>query len=152
MTVITNQIESTGDCKSIGSVTGIGIAIAWVMKSGNKRDMTCDDNAHFCVTRAKKQANTFTHWRIIISILQLLMMATSTNSKTLRQEWWLKTSQNPMSIIYQNESTNDWKCIGSGWQWHCHSWMMKCGNKKDMTCDEDDYFVHEKHWEQTENG
>ena len=45
MLAISNQIESIIDWKYIGN--GIGIAIAWVMKSGNKRDMKCDEDDHF---------------------------------------------------------------------------------------------------------
>ncbi len=45
--VITNEIEHTSDWKYIGS--DIGIAIAWVMTSPNKRDMTCDEDDHVYV-------------------------------------------------------------------------------------------------------
>ena len=48
--VITNQIENTTDWICIGS--DIGIAIAWVMKSPNKRDMKCDEDDHFCFPNA----------------------------------------------------------------------------------------------------
>jgi hypothetical protein len=67
--VITNQIENTKDWKHIGS--DIGSAMAWVMKSANTRDMTCDED------------DQFTYWILTIQIWQLLMMATTTNSKLL---------------------------------------------------------------------
>ena len=50
--VITNQLENTNDWNYIGS--DIGIAIAWVMKSANKRDMTCDEDDHVHAPRAVK--------------------------------------------------------------------------------------------------
>jgi hypothetical protein len=50
--VIANQIENTSGWKYIGS--DIGIAIAWVMKSAHKRDMTCDEDDHGYAPRALK--------------------------------------------------------------------------------------------------
>ncbi len=50
--VITNEIEHASDWKYIGS--DIGIAIAWVMTSPNKRDMTCDEDDHVYVQIAFK--------------------------------------------------------------------------------------------------
>ena len=44
MLIITDQIESTNDWKYSDSGTDIGIAIAWVMKSGNKRHVKCDED------------------------------------------------------------------------------------------------------------
>ena len=44
MLVIINQIESTNDRKYSDNGTDIGIAIAWVMKSGNQGDAKCDED------------------------------------------------------------------------------------------------------------
>ena len=54
--VITNQIENANDWNYIGSDNGI--AIAWVMKSANKRDMTCDKDDHVYAPRALKTNQT----------------------------------------------------------------------------------------------
>ena len=53
--VITHQKTSTDNCKYIGSGTGIGITLAWMMKHGNKRNMKCDQDDHFC---APSELNT----------------------------------------------------------------------------------------------
>ena len=42
--VIISQIENNNDWEYIG--TDIGIAIACVMKSAKKRDMTCNEDDH----------------------------------------------------------------------------------------------------------
>ena len=74
--VIINQIENNNDWEFIGS--GIGIAIACVMKSGKKRDITWDEDDHVYAPRALN-----TNKNHLVKILQLLMMATNTNSKLL---------------------------------------------------------------------
>ena len=52
--VIIIQIEGINDWWYIGSGIGIGIAVAWVMQSGTKRDMKCDDESdHVLVLRLK---------------------------------------------------------------------------------------------------
>ena len=50
--VIINQIENNKNWEYIGS--DIGIAIACVMKSGKNRDITWDEDDHFCFPNALK--------------------------------------------------------------------------------------------------
>ena len=63
--VIKNQNESTNNWKYIGSDTGIGNALAWMMKHGNKRDMKCDEDNHVYVPEALQTNKTLTRWRIM---------------------------------------------------------------------------------------
>ncbi len=72
--VIINQIENNNDWEYIGS--DIGIAIACVMNSGKKRDITWYEDDHVDAPRALN-----TNKNHLVKILQLLMMATNTNSK-----------------------------------------------------------------------
>ena len=74
--VINNPIESHNDWEYIDS--DIGIAIACVMKSGKKRDITWDEDDHVYAPRALN-----TNRNHLVKIWQLLMMATNTISKLL---------------------------------------------------------------------
>ncbi len=74
--VIINQIENNNDWEYIGS--DIGIAIACVMKSRKKRDITWDEHDHVYAPRALN-----TNKNHLVKILQLLMMATNINSTLL---------------------------------------------------------------------
>ncbi len=119
--VITNQIEKNDDWEYIDS--DIGIAIACVMESGKKQNITWDEEDHVYAPRALN-----TNKNHIIKIWQLLMMATNTNSKL---------SENIDKGCW-SLSTNDWKYSDSGTDIGIAiAWVMKRGNKRDVKSDED---------------
>ena len=98
-----------------------------------------------CLNDEGRQQKRYATW------LQFPMMATNTNSKTLRQEWWLKPWQKVLVISNQIATDNDSKypCSDTGIGMAI-AWMMKNDNKRDMKFDEGDHCCAPIAWKHIE--